>query len=221
MILWLFGCATPKPPEWTDAAITAGVRAELDTDKNGRIEATEYEATRWNGAPFGSADTDGDGALSTAELTVLLTAQSASAFDGGMPEPARQHAPLPLLNQDQRRVWEVLLWLADTLRAAGRPVPDPAAIDRAVQSGSFRSPETLGVLEAMRSAWTDAGWMWPLAALPADIDPSGILPVPLVDADPNAEVERRLSAAFDWGPAGPPQPASTAPAPAAPPNGGP
>ncbi len=198
MTLLLLACAT-SAPTWSDDAVLGGARARLDADGDGHVEAGEYEAHRWNGPPFATADADGDGDLSAPELAELLVAQGPGSFDGAQVAQSRGGAVQELLSREQRQVWETLVWLGDTLRAHGLPGPDPAAVERAVATGSMTSPETLGVLEAVRGPWTAHGWAWPYGDLPAGIDAAMLPKVALVEADPNAAVAAGIRARFDWG----------------------
>jgi len=62
---------------------------------------------------------------------------------------------------EARHVQELLLWVGDALRAAGRPAPGTGAIEAAIQSGRLDSAETTAVLAAMRPEWEGLGWTWP------------------------------------------------------------
>lgn len=202
-MIWLLA-ACAAPPMWSDEAVLGGVRARLDRDADGRVTAAEYDAARWNGPPFASADTDGSGELSASELAELLVGQSPTAFDGTHAAPGRRGVAQALLTAEQRPVWEVLVWMGDTLRAQDLPGPDPAAVERAVATGSMTSPETRAVLAAMRVPWESRGWTWPF---PHDTEGTPALTGPnvaLVEADPNAAVEATIRARFEWGDAGPP-----------------
>ena len=141
----------------------SGHLPRFDLDKDGRFGAEEYDQVRWNGPPFPSADTDGDGDLSATELATLVRAQSPMSFDGvAFPEALkRAGANLRLPSAEQRDVWELLVWMGDALRSRGRPGPDPDAVALAVRSGDAQSAETRRVLEAIRPEWIAQGWTWP------------------------------------------------------------
>ena len=66
------GSPPPKPTG-------EGLTERLDADKNGSLSAAEIEESRLGemiGDRFGEVDTDGDGALSTAELDAELKANA-------------------------------------------------------------------------------------------------------------------------------------------------
>lgn len=156
--LWL-ACA----PSWTAADALAPHLSRLDTDHDGRVAAAEYERTVWNGAPFGSVDTDGDGALSAGELATLVAAQDAVAFDhpaGAVPSQRALEA-VPAVPQENRDVWELLVAMGDALRAAGEAGPDPALVAAAVHSGRLDSEASRAVLDQLRPRWLARGWVWP------------------------------------------------------------
>lgn len=184
----LLGCA---PPRWTPESALAPHRAALDADRNGVVDAAEFERPRWEGPPFASADADGDGDLSTAELLALFRAQSPTGFDGGTPpedaRPGGQPWQVPTREQD---VWEVLVWMGDALRSDGDAGADPALVDAAVQSGSLESPESRVALASMQSAWETNGWPWP-EGLPRTDSP----PTPATGgSDPSSIVSLRVQA---------------------------
>ncbi|MES2645067.1 MAG: hypothetical protein V4850_36610, partial [Myxococcota bacterium] len=161
-LLLLLACgreAAPWTPSWTPEGALAPHLARLDTDGDGRVTEAEYTRTRREGPPFATADRSGDGALAADELVWLVRAQSPTTFDGDA-------APLPAgLDPADRRartggardVWELLTWMGDSLRAAGAPGPDPAAVEAAVNSASLDSAETRAVLAAMRPGWEGLG----------------------------------------------------------------
>jgi hypothetical protein len=51
--------------------------------------------------------------------------------------------------------------MGDALRAVGRPAPSTGAVEAAILSGRFDSPETTAVLAALRPEWEAQGWRWP------------------------------------------------------------
>lgn len=122
VLLLLLACATPR---WTEEGALAPHRATLDRDGDGRVTADEYDRVRWQGPPFSSADADGDGDLSTAELLTLFRAQSATRFDGAPPEedarPGTTAGELPPAMQHQREVEEWGAASAPTDGAVTRP----------------------------------------------------------------------------------------------------
>lgn len=173
MWLWMLGCAVPsgtfseapswtpsRAPSWTPESALAPHLARLDTDGDGRVTEPEYTRTRRDGPPFATADQDGDGSLAAAELVWLIRAQSPTTFDGDAAPVPPGLDPGGTRTAGARDVWELLTWMGDTLRAAGDPGPDAAAVEAAVNSGSMTSPETQAVLAEMRPAWERRGWAW-------------------------------------------------------------
>ena len=161
MLVWMFACA--PPPSWTEAGALAGHRAWLDTNHDGRVDAGEYEGHLWNGPPMGSADLDGDGDLSAAELSALVVAQSPTHFDGAVESGpvARAGAGVRTPEGEAKQLWEVLVWMDDAERSVGEPGLDPAQVAAAVESGSFTSAPSRAAFAALRPAWSAHGWTWP------------------------------------------------------------
>ena len=94
-VVLLVGAGCADGPTWTDATALEGHRQALDANGDGRFSRPEYEAVRWNGPPFATADVDGDGELSAVELARLVRGQSARHFDGTDPpsvKPAQGEA---------------------------------------------------------------------------------------------------------------------------------
>jgi hypothetical protein len=192
LVLWITGC---EQPQWTAEGALAVHRAALDTDRDGRVSAAEYDRTRWQGPPFASADADNDGDLSASELLVLFQSQSPTSFDGATaPESARLGGQSWSLAPRQQCVWEVLVWMSDALGHAGQAVPDPVLIDTAVLSGDIESPASRRVLAQLQPAWVAQGWAWP-EGLPA-ADPSAPPERATAPAgtDPSAAVTARIRA---------------------------
>lgn len=159
MIWVLLACA----PSWTAADALAPHLSRLDSDHDGRVVAAEYQRTVWNGAPFGSVDVDGDGALSGGELAILVATERAVAFDrpsAAVPSQRPTEA-LPPISKEERDVWEVLVAMGDALRAAGEAGPDPAMVALAVTSGRLDSEAARAVLDELRPRWVARGWNWP------------------------------------------------------------
>lgn len=86
-VLLSTGCT--DGPTWTDASALEGHRLSLDANGDGQFSRSEYEAVRWNGPPFATADVDGDGFLSAEELARLVRGQSARHFDGTAPSAVK------------------------------------------------------------------------------------------------------------------------------------
>lgn len=163
-IPYVVSCSSARAPtRWTEASALAGHHTRFDLDRDGRFAAAEYDRTLWNGPPFPSADTNGDGDLSAAELATLVRAQSPTSFDGrAAPEGLkRAGANIRLPSAEERDVWELLVWMGDALRSRGRPGPDPDAVALAVRSGNVQSADARVVLDTIRPEWTAQGWAWP------------------------------------------------------------
>lgn len=163
-VFWV-GCATSGTGGWSPDGAMEAHRQRLDRNHDGVVDANEYEAVRWAGPPFATADSDGDGQLSNGELARLVRGQSATAFDGGGGGEMRQdggsasaHAPTASA--------EVLVFLRDRVVAAGGAAPEPAAFARAVASGGLETADSQGVLAHLHHEWTLQGWAWPERGLP-------------------------------------------------------
>ena len=164
MIWWFFACAAPR---WTPEAVLAPEIARLDADHDGTVSRSEYERAAWNGPPFATADADGSGDLSVGELLTLFRTEDAVGFDhpGGSAAVSGANGTFVAAPAEARNVAEVITLMADALRAAGDPGPDPQAVFAAVHSGRIDSVETRLVLDTMRLPWLSHGWAWP-AGLP-------------------------------------------------------
>lgn len=158
--LLLLACQSPS---WTAESALAPHRTRMDDNADGRVDAGEYDRRLWNGPPFATADRNGDANVSNEELEFLIRGQSPNAFDaspvGGPIRRAGAGVTLP--PAAQRDVWELLVWMGDALRKAGKSGPDPHAVAAAVHSGSVQSAESRTVLDTMRPAWLALGWAWP------------------------------------------------------------
>lgn len=113
------GCAAPA---WSENTVMEPHLAALDRDGDGRVDAREYAAVRWNGPPFATVDRDHDGQLGTAELAWLVRAQAPTRFDGGGHPPVKPPAGM----QDRRGVElqhavESIVWMHTALVAQGLP----------------------------------------------------------------------------------------------------
>ncbi len=69
MLLWLLACG----PRWSEADAVTPTLARLDTDGDGSVRESEYEAVRYLGKSFVEVDTDGNGAFSADELLTLVS----------------------------------------------------------------------------------------------------------------------------------------------------
>ncbi|MES2640025.1 MAG: hypothetical protein V4850_11100 [Myxococcota bacterium] len=76
----LLACASPPEARFDRDEILGRVLARVDTDKDGRVTAEEYARVDFSGPTFVEADTDGDGALSIAELRTMTLAQDPTTF---------------------------------------------------------------------------------------------------------------------------------------------
>jgi len=165
MILLLVACT---PPTWTDTSALAAHRSRLDANADGRVVAAEYDAHRWNGPPFATADRDADGDLSAAELAWLVRAQSPTTFDAPLPQ-----APLALGDVASGRpsaaqldLNELLVWMNDSVRAAGGTPLAPEAIAAAVATGRVDSEAARAAFHQLGPAWIAQGWAWPVGLPP-------------------------------------------------------
>lgn len=172
MILLLLACNSAG---WTEDTVMTPHRARFDDDGDGRVTAPEYEARRWNGPPFATADRDGDGDLSPAELAWLVRAQSPTSFDAPQAQP-----PLALGDVAPNRptaaqldVTELLVWMSDSLAAAGSPPLPAPLLDAAVASGRLDSDATRLALGTIGPEWLARGWAWPQGLPPPEL-PQGV-----------------------------------------------
>jgi hypothetical protein len=134
-------------PEWSDERVFAPHVAVLDSNGDGRVTASEYDRTLWNGPPFATADQDHDGQLSPTELAWLTRHQSPTHFDGGghgavksSEGPGRTRS-----TATQHRI-ETLVWLHTAANHAGRPALDPALLE-AVQAATEPDAPALAAAE--------------------------------------------------------------------------
>ncbi len=160
MIPLLVACSSPM---WTPDGALAPHRARLDTNTDSRVSAAEYDAHRWNGPPFATADQNGDGDLSASELVWLVRTQSPTSFDAPIPQPplALGQTTSTRPTAAQRELHEVFVWMDDSLRAAGDAPLDAAVLSAAADSGRVDSPEAVAAFAQLRPRWEARGWGWP------------------------------------------------------------
>ncbi len=163
--LGLGGCGAPR---WTAEGAAARQLGLLDGDLDGRVSSAEYRAHRYTGPPFGTADQDGDGALSAPELLRLGRGQDGLRFDGAVARPTYPAHSVEAagLSAPQMAVLEVLGWMSASLAAGGAAPLDSAALRAAVDSGELESAASIACLAEMKPRWTALGRPWP-AGLPA------------------------------------------------------
>ncbi len=154
----------PARPPWTELGALAGHHRTLDTDGDGRITKEEWDPSVWNGPGFWSADVDGDGDVSAAELLVLVRAQPAGTFDApGAPDDTLRGAGESVRPVGAARdIWEVAVWMSDALRAVGSEGADPAAVKQAVDAGTPDSDAVRALFGVLRPRWEAQGWAWPV-----------------------------------------------------------
>ncbi len=154
LILALWACGSPS---WTAEGAVAPTLARLDTDGDGRVVESEYQARAWRAPPFTAVDLDGDGALSTGELLQLLQEQDPATFVGDKTrrplDPTRWARPFSS-DPAQRQVRELLDYLAAEVHAKDPdlPLPSPDQRSAAVASGDLDSPASLEALSILRSS---------------------------------------------------------------------
>ncbi len=80
-------CTTASPPsKWTRDAAYSGIYTTLDQNRDGQVDAEEYDNKAYAAPAFNHADTDQDGTLSQEEIAALITHQDPLIFDL-RPEP--------------------------------------------------------------------------------------------------------------------------------------
>jgi Ca2+-binding EF-hand superfamily protein len=67
---------------------TASIFMQMDTDKDGKLNADEAKASTVVSSGFSKADADGDGKISRDEFTSTFTARAPSAPPPALPTPA-------------------------------------------------------------------------------------------------------------------------------------
>lgn len=162
IVALLLACSPPPPPAWTEVGALAGAHARLDTNGDGRVTKPEWDDRVWNGPRFWSADGDGNGDVSAAELLLLARLQDATRFDGGsaaeaVPPDVSGLRPVGAA----RDAWEVLVWMSDALRARGAAGLPPATVKAVVDAGGLTTPAGQAALAELRPRWEAAGLTWP------------------------------------------------------------
>lgn len=71
------------PPRYTDEAAVAPALRRLDQDLDGRVTEAEHTRVAFAARPWAEVDTDGDGALSTAELISEIDQSDPVTFFSG------------------------------------------------------------------------------------------------------------------------------------------
>lgn len=163
----LIGCN--RSPQWTDEGALAPVLVAMDSRGDGRVDAADWEATRWEGPAFTEVDTDGDGALSTGELSRAIWSQDPLRFDDpeatrAAPDDATQveYFPVPW---EARSTRDALSFLVAEVRSVdpAAAVPSRGAIVLAATAGGPESDGVLALRWSLREAFEAAGL--PLPAL--------------------------------------------------------
>ena len=162
MLLWFcLGCTESTHPE-----AFAGVLKRLDRNGDGRVTEAEYIAPK--GPPFATADQDGDGNLSAAEVeTMMIRTDPAIPLRQSLPPPPRDAIPPP-----QRELREALRFEVEELRAKvpDASLPSEAEVQAAARQG-LGSAAGQQVAAQLRAAATQAGITLPdrlFQALPAE-----------------------------------------------------
>ena len=117
MILLLLACA-PSVDEWTENAAYTTVRARLDQDGDGHVDADEYGRVAWSAPPYQQVDANSDGDLDNTEIGALILAQDPASFfrKSGLPP---EYAPDLVTHRVRNTVaWQTLEALRQELEAA-------------------------------------------------------------------------------------------------------
>lgn len=159
---------------WTTESVVQPHLTRLDHNQNGRVEAEEYEALRRVGPPFAQVDRDRDGSINTHELAFLLHFQDPTAFDQAEIDADLRPASFGIIRLDDnaRKVSEVLISLSDSLAARGQTIPSPTHLSAAIAEGDIQGPLTQATLRDLRAGFDRVGLAWPTS-------------IPLADPPPN------------------------------------
>jgi hypothetical protein len=149
-----------------------------DVGGDGHLDRADWDRLAYSAPAFGVLDTDGDGALSEPELLAATLAQDAVDFDQAARHTrAEATTKSPVFTQPEifhpgtyetRMVRELLVFLADEVRAADPsvPVPPKAELVAAAGSGDPESPPVLAALRALKRCYAQAGLQFPPQLLP-------------------------------------------------------
>ncbi len=171
MILLLFACASPPPP---DAAPFAGVLVALDADHDGAVTLAEYPERPVGGAEAAGVDRDGNGEISVMEVRDEVFAVNPASFDkmawshgngGGRTATGDKPPPGPLA--------EALRFLRD-LAATRTPMAE-LPTDAQIAAASAEGMQGAAGAEVARLL-SAAGAPVPDALLAAPADPPGAPP---------------------------------------------
>ena len=163
MIWLLLACRGDSRGPWTAEAALESTAA-LDGDA--ALSAASYEGRRYAATPFTSSDLDQDGALSPAELVILIQQHDPLTFD--------QARPMGALNKEawarpfsssalQRATWELLAFLrAEVYTVAPEAeLPDDETLHAAAATEDLYSAQVQGVLIALRAQHIQHGLSFP------------------------------------------------------------
>ena len=163
-MIWLVLACTGEPDgPWTRSA---ALESTATLDGEAELSRSSYEQRQYAPLPFDEADTDGSGALSAAELAVLLGRQDPMTFDRSRPmqalSPEKWSRPFsaPAL---QRSMWELLAFLRAEVAAAApdAALPDDAALEAAAATEDLYSEPAQAVLRQLQALHVAHGLTFP------------------------------------------------------------
>lgn len=203
-IVLLFGCG----PRWTEPGAVAPTLAHLDADGSGEVDAAEYQARLFHGAPFEQVDTDKDGELSEEELLQSMLASDPSSLTvprtgpqvvrgkgkekkgGGSGKVEDQ--PVDAKKMRGESQWVVRMTLMALKEEVRTAVPNAATptddeIKKAASTGDLRTVESRAVLEGLEKASDAAGIDFPARLRAAALAKEPVVPTPEESADAGME----------------------------------
>lgn len=207
MMLWmlLIGCN----PHWTDVGAVAPTRAQLDTDKDGRVGEAEYKRVALRGRPFAEIDADGDGDLSEEEVLAMVLATDPLAFSTGRPDakakaakkrqqdrnanrPKIENQPADtrkVLSEAQWTVRNILLSIKAEVRAKdhNHAVPTDDVIKAAAATADIRTAESRAVLLDLEKASDEVGIDFPASLRATVLANEPVTPTVVLPEEPLAE----------------------------------
>ena len=204
-LLFALACASSG---WTEPGAVEPTLERLDADHDGEVNADEYQARLFHGAPFEQVDTDHDGELSAEELlqsmltsdpsslTVPRTGPQVVRAKKGKDKERKGGAPGKIEDQpaDARRVrsesqWVIrmtLLALKEEVRSvnpnAATPTDDEIKV--AAASNDLRTVETRAVLAKLEAASDAAGIDFPARLRAAALAKEPVVPTEAPPEEP-------------------------------------
>jgi len=161
-VIWLLACTTTP---WTQSAALAPTLHRLDTDQDGRVSAAELSVVA-PGVDAGWLDTDRSGDFTVEELMVWMDATDPLTFDKqfGRPSITRtQAAAREGLQPEERMLLDLFQFLSTELVTVDPALPRPHEhqLRLAASTASLSSPQSTAVLDTLRTSYAAAGLTFP------------------------------------------------------------